>query len=135
MLLTREQILQADDLKTEDVQVPEWGGAVRVRALSGDQRDAYEAAILIDRDDGKGGTTVDVRRERLRATLASMSIVDEAGQPMFTEQDIAALGKKSARALARVVEAAQRLSGLTKKDMEELEKNSGGGQNDDSGSS
>ena len=29
--LTRDDILQAVDLKYEDVQVPEWGGVVRVR--------------------------------------------------------------------------------------------------------
>jgi hypothetical protein len=42
--LTRDAILQAPDLQGEDVAVPEWGGTVRVRGLSGAQRDAYEAS-------------------------------------------------------------------------------------------
>lgn len=29
-MLTREQILQSDDLPRETVQVPEWGGEVQV---------------------------------------------------------------------------------------------------------
>ena len=37
MALTREQILEADDLPTESLDVPEWGGEVLIRALNGAQ--------------------------------------------------------------------------------------------------
>ena len=40
-MLTREQILQSDDLPRETVPVPEWGGSVRIRTLSGADRDGY----------------------------------------------------------------------------------------------
>lgn len=33
-ILTKQAILTAQDLKTEDVAVPEWGGEVRVRTLN-----------------------------------------------------------------------------------------------------
>ena len=36
-LLTRDEILAADDIKTEDVEVPEWGGDVRVSVMSRDR--------------------------------------------------------------------------------------------------
>ena len=39
--LSRDAILQREDIKTEDVEVPEWGGTVRVRGMSGVQRDAF----------------------------------------------------------------------------------------------
>jgi len=45
MTLNKEQILRADDLKTEEVDVPEWGGSVRVRVLTGTERDAFESSI------------------------------------------------------------------------------------------
>jgi hypothetical protein len=51
VVLTKEQILSADDIKTETVLVPEWGGDVIVRGLSGVERDAYEMAVY--RPDGK----------------------------------------------------------------------------------
>ena len=46
MYLTRDAILQATDLTFEDVAVPEWGGVVRVRGLTGTERDAFEASVV-----------------------------------------------------------------------------------------
>ena len=34
-LLSKEQILKSDDLKSEIVAVPEWGGDVKVRVMTG----------------------------------------------------------------------------------------------------
>ena len=116
--LTREQILKADDLPTEDVEVPEWGGVVRVRALTGAERDALEAAVLDVR-----GKNVRVRLENARALIVAMSVVDEDGNRLFSDKDVKALGQKSAAALDRVASVAMRLAGLTKEDLEELTKN------------
>ena len=38
-LLTKSAILGINDLKHEDVPVPQWGGTVRVRAMTGQERD------------------------------------------------------------------------------------------------
>jgi len=113
--LTADDILAADDRLFEDVPVPEWGGVVRVRGLSGAERDKFEASIL----DSKGR----VRARNVRAKLAQLCMVDESGRPLFAEDQIDALGRKSAAALSRVFDVAQRLSGLTDQDMEELEGN------------
>jgi len=118
-LLTREAILQAQDLPYEDVAVPEWGGVVRVRALTGAERDRFEASIVEQR--GKGGPRLNT--QNIRAKLVALTVVDEHGNRIFTDDDVEALGRKSAAALNRVFEVAQRLSGLTQADMEELEKN------------
>ena len=45
-MLTREQILQSDDLPCETVPVPEWGGEVQVRTMTGTDRDAFEASLI-----------------------------------------------------------------------------------------
>ena len=42
-VLTAEQILEADDLKTQEVDVPEWGGKVVVRPLKKGEWDKAEA--------------------------------------------------------------------------------------------
>lgn len=126
-LLTREQILGATDIITEVVPVPEWGGEVLVRSLSGAERDRFEASIVDVR-----GKRRSVNLLNVRARLVALAIVDESGQQVFRAGDVEALGAKSAAALSRVFDAAQRLSGLSDDDVEELEKNSRSGQSDGS---
>lgn len=117
-LLTREQILQANDLPKEQVDVPEWGGTVCVRALTGAERDAYEAQCL-----EKRGKNYVANLRNLRAKLSALSLCDDGGNPLFTEDDITQLGGKAAAALDRIFEVAKRLSGLGSEDVEELAKN------------
>ena len=45
MGLTRDQILAVSDIQTEEVHVPEWGGTVLVRGLTGAERDEFEAGM------------------------------------------------------------------------------------------
>ena len=45
-LLSKTAILTANDLQTEDIEVPEWGGAVRVRNFTGRERDAFESSMV-----------------------------------------------------------------------------------------
>ena len=129
-MLTRGEILNAQDIQTEEVHVPEWGGTVLVRALDGEERDALEASMI----QGKG-KNAQVNLKNLRAKLVARSIVDENGKRLFEDGDIPALAKKSAAALNRVYEVAQRLSGITPEDVDELTKNSEPAQSEDSGSS
>lgn len=126
-LLTKSAILSADDLKTEDVEVPEWGGTVRVRAFSGCERDAFEASLV--RGDGKD-RKVDLTN--MRARLVALTVVDETGQKLFTHDDVDLLGSKSGAALDRVFAVAQKLNGLSGADVEELTKNSSGAPSADS---
>lgn len=120
-VLNRAAILTGARLATERLYVPEWNGDVFVRELTGAERDSWEGSIL----DADGKPRGDLMRNA-RARLAVLSLVDEQGTRLFGEVDAEALGKTSARALARVFEVAARLSGLTAGDLEELEKNSGG---------
>lgn len=111
-LLSRDAILSVEDMPSEIVNVPEWGGEVRVMAMTGTDRDKFEASLV-----GKGNKP---NLENFRAKLAASCIVDEDGNRMFAEKDVAALGKKSAAALDRVANAAQRVSGMSQEDVEEL---------------
>ena len=126
-LLTKSAILSADDLKTEDVEVPEWGGTVRVCAFSGRERDAFEASLV--RGDGKD-RKVDLTN--MRARLVALTVVDETGQKLFTHDDVDLLGAKSGAALDRVFAVAQKLNGLSAADVEDLTKNSSGAPSADS---
>ena len=116
-LLTREQIFAAQDARFETVAVPEWGGDVRVRTMTGTQRDEYEQSLFAAR-----GPDAAVNISNVRARLVAASVVDEAGELMFTQADIEALGAKSAAALDRVAGAARRVSALTAEDIAALGK-------------
>ena len=70
MTLTKEQILNADDLKRKEVDVPEWGGTVLLRELTGRERDSFEEGSL-DRK------TRDIKMTNMRARLVAMSAIDD----------------------------------------------------------
>ncbi len=120
MILNRQQIIDADDFKHEDVPVPEWGGDVRVATISANERDAFEKSITVERENGK----VETLRETIRARLCAATIVDEDDNKLFTQDDIDVLGAKSAKAVDRVFEVAKRLNGIGEADVKELEGNS-----------
>jgi hypothetical protein len=128
-LLTKDQMLAADDIKSERVPVPEWAGDVMVRGLTGAQRDQWEASMSVQR--GK-------RREpdmaNFRARLVVLCVVDETGELVFHSGDIDALAGKSGAALDRLYSAAARLSGIGEQDVEDLTQDFGKADGGDSSS-
>jgi hypothetical protein len=118
VFLTKEQILAAADLPEEVVDVPEWGGKVLIRGMTGAERDKFEESVMVTR-----GNSRELNLRNFRAKLVALSIVDPVTKErMFSDNEIAELGKKSARALQRVFEAALRLNGMTAESVEELTK-------------
>ena len=85
-LLTKDDILNADDLPSEVVDVPEWGGHVKVRTMSGSERDAFEASLI--ESQGKKKSKDDLM-SNIRARFASLVLVDDDGKRLFTAKDIA----------------------------------------------
>ena len=125
MLLGREAILNADDLKTADVEVPEWNGVVRVRALRGVDRDLFEQSLInTDDEDEEGKVKTKVNMLGMRARLVALGAVDGEGVLLFSEADAEKLGYKSAAALERVCDEVMRLSGMNKSEVEKLGKGS-----------
>ncbi len=122
-LLTREAILAADDLPTKDVPIPQWGGDVRVRSLTGCERDQFECDLIAARRDGK------ISPGNVRARYVSMCVVDEQGRNLFTPADVEALGAKSAAALDSVYQEILSFNALTEADVDELVGNSDPGPN------
>lgn len=114
-MLSKQAILEVKDLPIELVNVPEWGGEVYVRTLTGTERDAYEAGII--------GQDRKPDLRNIRAKLLVRCLVDAEGRRLFSEADVDLLGNKSASVLDRLFAVAQRLSKLTAADIEDLEKN------------
>lgn len=114
-VLNRKDILEASDIQKELVSVPEWGGDVYVKGMTGAERDKFEGSIVEQR-----GKDAQVNLTNVRAKLASMTICDEKGKRLFDEKDVQTLSQKSAVALQRVFTVAQRLSGIGDEDIKEL---------------
>jgi hypothetical protein len=115
MLLDKDAILGATDVKTQDVPVPEWGGTVRVRGLTGVARDQWEASMM----ERRGGKTV-VNSFNARAKLLSLTMINDDNSLMFTPGDITALGEKSGSAIERIYTVAAKLSGVTEDEFNEV---------------
>lgn len=117
-LLSRDAILNAQDLKHEDVEVPEWEGSVRVRTLTSRERDNFEAGLAADKESGE---TVDL--DNIRARLVSLTVVDAQGKRLFSAGDLEALGGKSGAAVDRLFDVARRLAGMSDSDVKQMEGN------------
>jgi hypothetical protein len=113
-LLSKHDIMTVDDLKVEEVSVPEWGGSVLVRTLTARERDEFESST-VDKKSGKPNL------ENFRAKLVGLCLVDENGKRLFESRaDVTMLGNKSVAALQRVFNKAQELNGFSEEDVEEL---------------
>lgn len=135
-VLSRDDILKVQDIKRETVDVSEWwGGEVIVKALTGRERDEFELTLSNVGQPGVGQDDVEYNFQNMRAKLVAMSCVDETDHRLFTLEDAAALGEKNAAPLDRIFAVAQRLSGISKEDVEKLKKGLGKGPSAGSGSS
>lgn len=133
IVLTDDQILDADDVQIEWVPCPEWAPkgtpeekrdqyGVFVRGLSGVERDRFEESCLVGR-----GKKRRLNLENARAKLVALCAVNSpdpvAAVPIFKKYQVQKLGEKSAQALQRIFEVAQRLSGLSDDQLDELTEN------------
>ncbi|MDR6447484.1 hypothetical protein J2794_003600 [Paraburkholderia terricola] len=122
-MLTKEQIFAARDLQTEDVDVPEWGGAVRITVMGGKARDALMEALA------EPQTT-----SRFQSLVLASTVVDDGGAPVFTAKDVEQLSEKNTEVLTRLVSVAMRLNKIGTKATEDAEKNSEAALSGSSGS-
>lgn len=111
-LLTKEQILEADDRPAEVIEVPEWGGEVRIRPMM--QLDQAKFQREIEQAEKSNRLSV------LHEKIVTKSIVDDDGQQMFDDSEIGKLSERSSAAMNRVVTACLRLNRTTKEDVEDL---------------
>lgn len=116
-----QKIIEHDDLKKETVDVPEWGGVVRVRALTGFERTEYIKILtgnsLTHR--GEGDRIIQSNVGRAQIYAAAVGMIDEDGKQLAGPDYVDELENKSGIVLQRVGDAVLRLSGMTGDDDEE----------------
>lgn len=109
-LLGRAEILSADSQpRVLPVRVPEWGGTIYVRTLSGAERDAFENSLTGPR-----------KLTNFRGRLAVLFLCDPNGKSLFTEADVEALAQKSAMALDRVMTAGLNFNAMSQAEVDQL---------------
>jgi len=121
-LLGKQQINAVVDRKWEDVEVPEWGGEVRLMELSAADRGYIEAGSVV-----ANGQTPALKVESLkvyREKLVSFGLVDENFERLYTNKEIVDLGKKSGQVIERLADKVQKLSGMGRYAVKEAEGNS-----------
>jgi hypothetical protein len=116
-VLSKAEILTADDLRVERVAVAEWGGQVVIRTMTGAQREQFLNYVTPDAE-GKRNY------KHFNSALVCLCAIDETGHPLFTMEDVASLADKHWRALETVAEACLALNALRADDLEEAKKNS-----------
>lgn len=99
-MLTLDQIRSAADLPERVVEVPEWGGAVRMRGLS-----AADGIAVMEKIQGADGKP-DNEKAMVYAVL--MGVVE----PKFSEADMEWLKAKSLKAMTRITKVFNELSGF-----------------------
>lgn len=115
MTLSAQDILNCQDSGIESVSVPEWGGDVHIRTMTGVERDNWEV-YASSQFEKKGSVNI-------RAKLAVLTLCDTSGNRLFKDSDLDQLSGKNSKALDRVYSAALKLNKLTDDDIEDLEKN------------
>ena len=124
MELTKEQILNADDLPRKKLKIPEWGGDVYICKLSAKERDAWEGICLevgscLEKSEFKKYASM-----RIKETLIYYALCDKNGNKLFTNlEDIEKLGNKAGHVIDRISEDIQNFNKISEKDLDDIEKN------------
>lgn len=113
-LLTREQILEAKDIQTKEIDVPEWGGKLRIKQLSAKEysditmnmvnikKIAAKQISKKNADDVEDAINENAIKNQ-KILLIIKSIVDENMKPLFTEADMELLYQKNTNVIDRVI--------------------------------
>lgn len=113
-MITRDQIFAAARHQVSaPIEVPEWGGAVHVRVMSGAERDAFELATVPPLGS----------LHNVRARLVVATACDPAGALLFEPGDAATVGELDARALDRVFQVAREWNALGADHVDAIKKN------------
>ncbi len=140
--LSQQDILQADDLKTIEIEVPEWGGWLLLQEITAGDRDWLEASMLSDAQ-VEGSITLETEKgvqvgaELFRIRLVTLSIIDpKTRERLFSNKQVEQLAKKSNVALNRLGVEVLKLNGMAEEEVkqvgEDLERVADGDSNSDS---
>ena len=105
----RDAILNAADLKHEDVDATEWWGCwIRIREMNALEK--HEFGIQLLGDDGEAHLSR--MAPDMMTRIVMMCVVDKIGNRVFTDEDVQALGKKNPAPIELIASKVFALSGM-----------------------
>lgn len=117
MALSKKAILAAKDTKLKGpVAVPEWGGDVYFRTISGLERDQFEDAYS------------EQKMKAFRARFLVLTLSDDNGDRLFDDNEVESLGKKSSVVINRLFDEAWQHNAFTQEAVDALGEGSSPGQ-------
>ena len=108
--LTLADIVGAQDMPLIEFEVPQWGGVIFLRKLSGKER--MDLVTQTSEEDDKG-----------MVKFLARYIFDEHGNRMFTDDKLELLNAKASDVLDDIAQKVSTLNGLSKAAEDDIEKN------------
>lgn len=113
--LTKSLIFSANRNAMERVEVPEWGGAVFVRSVRGNEWMEFRDAVM-----NRQGEVIE---NTMMARLVALTICDAGGKRLFANDDWELVNELPLSPLMRVFRVAMKFNNLDDGDVEELSGN------------
>lgn len=113
MSLNKHQIFACNDLKESYVDMPEWGGKIKIKALSVQEQLDYDAFLASK-----------PKEVEMALHLIIIACIDENGNKLFDENDLPLLKKKNSANLFKIVSEILKLNKQDANDVDDLAKNS-----------
>ena len=110
--LTLDQIKTADDIKQNIVEIPEWGGDVKIKCMSGRLRNNLEQKVASNAPHGD-----------IKMLVITSCCLGEDGNPLFTPADKKWLVEKASSPIETLFVEICKISGMGKEAFEEAEGN------------
>jgi hypothetical protein len=108
MALNKAAILSAGDVTLNKVHVPEWGGDVFIKTISGIDRDRFEEGYS------------EQKMKNFRSRFLVLTLCDDKGDRLFTDTEVDELSKKSSIVLNRLFEKAWSMNAFSNEAVDEL---------------
>jgi len=111
-MLSKDDIFKAKDFEIKEIEVPEWGGSIFIKSMSG-----YARAKLVADVQNK----IDLDKLQLRVLINC--ICDSEGKLLFSEADLQKLGTKNPEVLSMLEKECCKISGIGTEAEGTIEKN------------
>lgn len=118
MVISKSRIVAATDTKLNTVNVPEWGGEVCLKTLTGSERDSFEESYSGE------------KMKNFRCRFLVLTLCDENGERLFADDEADVVGKKSSLVISRLFEKAWQLNAFSDAAVDALGKDSPSDQSD-----
>ena len=128
-LLNRNQILEAKDIKTKVIPVPEWGGDIMIKQLSAKEYNditmnmvnirkmaAKQLSKKKNSDENLEDAINELAIKNQKILLIIKSIVDENMKPLFTEADLELLYQKNTNVIDKIIAEIEEFNAVSTED-------------------